>query len=572
MTRNFATLSEKEIDAFFDDIDRDNDGLITFDELEQKLDDVHDELAPEPQRHHLHHPSRKERDVEKSTSHKACENVQTKSDLHDFLLRLLPGDSFDVKVDREAFRKQIKALNIPSQDQTSAEIQDEEDDKAWHSLTWKRRARAYWQVQGPKILFVTFVVALIIAFGVWQMVIYIRNGPARAALGWGVILAKAAAGAIYPCLFFTILSMSRHFATFLRRFYILSLFVNWDRSQSFHVRMSLVSLAFATLHAIGHLTGTFIFGSRSGERAVITSYLGAGGPMTYADFASSLPGWTGITALATFWVIALLSMPFIRNRSYEIFQLGHLLMFLMIAMLCAHGTRRLLQGPMLGYWLAFPTLVILCERLYRIVRGFVPLQARMQVLDDDTVSITIKHPSGKWNFEAGQYILLQVPQVSFFQWHPFTISMCRDELLTVHIKTDGDWTGALRELPEERDIRVGVDGPFGAPAQRFYDYDRALIIGSGIGITPFSAILTDLEQGIKAKEDPWELRRTRSRTSRRSFDSRPPSPGATLFPTRSIRGEKQAPARRVDFHWMVRDKNYLLCESIPCEEAVWTTG
>jgi dual oxidase len=46
-------------------------------------------------------------------------------------------------------------------------------------------------------------------------------------------------------------------------------------------------------------------------------------------------------------------------------------------------------------------------------------------------------------------------------------------------------------VPQE--IKVGIDGPFGAPAQRFYDFDQSIILGSGIGVTPFSGILADLQ-------------------------------------------------------------------------------
>ena len=51
------------------------------------------------------------------------------------------------------------------------------------------------------------------------------------------------------------LSMSRYLSTFARKSYYLSRFINWDLSQSFHIKMSVVALGFATLHAISHLTG-----------------------------------------------------------------------------------------------------------------------------------------------------------------------------------------------------------------------------------------------------------------------------------------------------------------------------
>ena len=549
---DFKPLTGDEIDAFFEDIDKDKNGYVDFAELEAKLHQVHEELAPEPRTHHLHHASR--RDLEKNEG-------QAGDGLHAFLQSVMPGCSD--KVSKGDFVKHVKKWQVPSQNQTDSKEQDREDADREQKLPFRRRARAYWAVHGPVLLFMAFVVALQLAFGLWQMIIYIENPAARAALGWGVILAKASAGVLYLTFFFMLLSMSRHFSTWLRRSYTISRFVNWDLSRAFHIKMSIAGLFFASLHAIGHLTGTFLYGSRPAQQNAVARILGPDAvPRPYVAYVRSLPGWSGITALGLFWVISLLSMPFIRKRSYEIFQLGHLLMFPMTGLLCAHGTAALLQAPMLGYWLAFPALLVLFERSWRLVRGFMAVPARAMILDNETMLITCKHPQGKdWHYSAGQYILLQVPRVSFFQWHPFTISSCRGNILQVHIKFDGDWTKKLGEvLPEDEDIRVGIDGPFGAPAQRFYDYDYSIIVGGGIGITPFSAILTDLEESYTCRRDPWAERgRSRSVSRRRS---RPSSITLTQSNEEVIKPELPPkhlnPERRVDFHWTVREKNNLL--------------
>ena len=449
---------------------------------------------------------------------------------------------------------------VPSQQQIDAKGQDDDDAACERRIPLQRRIRAYWAVHGPVTCFMAFVVALQLGVGVWQMVIYIRNPLARAALGWGIILAKAAAGVLYPTLFFMLLSMSRHFATFLRRSYVISKFINWDLSQAFHIKMSIAGLFFASLHAIGHLSGSFLYGSRQAQQDDVAKILGPDAvPKPYIQYVRTLPGWSGITALALFWIISVLSMPFIRKGSYEMFQLGHILMFPLIGLLCAHGTEALIKGPMLGYWLAFPAVLVVLERFWRLTKGLMGVPARAKVLDDDTMEIVCKHPRGReWRYSAGQYVLLQVPKISLFQWHPFTISSCRGDILQVHVKFDGNWTDKLREvLPKDDEIKVGIDGPFGAPAQRFYDYDYSIIVGGGIGITPFSAILTDLEDSFKDRKDPWaERRHSRSlsrprscQTSRAASRSKDESHEVRRYPN---------PDRRVDFHWTVREKNNLL--------------
>ncbi|KAJ5818995.1 Riboflavin synthase [Penicillium riverlandense] len=215
---------------------------------------------------------------------------------------------------------------------------------------------------------------------------------------------------------------------------------------------------------------------------------------------------------------------------------------------------------MLGYWLAFPTLLVVVERGYRFFLGFHHVPAEMTILDADTVSITTTLPRrGIWPYKAGQYVLVQVPQISLFQWHPFTISSCVDNEIKIHIKTDGNWTKSLRKLQNGQKLRcVGIDGPFGAPAQRFYEFDHTIIIGSGIGITPFAGILTDLQ-------NKWNRHRGGDVPS--LTESKPGQTVVGLGPTRHASHARMQSAkdgvdfdkkRTIELHWIVRDHNHLL--------------
>lgn len=132
---------------------------------------------------------------------------------------------------------------------------------------------------------------------------------------------------------------------------------------------------------------------------------------------------------------------------------------------------------MLGYWLAFPVILVAVERSLRLIRTFAMHHpAKLEPLDDSTLVVTVDKPEGsKWHAHAGQYIYLQVPQVSRFQWHPFTISRICQNRLQIHIKADGNWTSKLLALAQkvskddsgeaQATVQVGLDGPFGAPAQ-----------------------------------------------------------------------------------------------------------
>ena len=47
-------------------------------------------------------------------------------------------------------------------------------------------------------------------------------------------------------------------------------------------------------------------------------------------------------------------------------------------------------------------------------------------------------------------------------------------------------------------IQVILDGPYGAPAQHIMEAEHAVLIGAGIGITPFASILQSIHERYKA--------------------------------------------------------------------------
>ncbi|KAK8853509.1 hypothetical protein IAR55_004216 [Kwoniella newhampshirensis] len=564
-------LTEGEINAFLDDLDHDKDGHIQYSEVESKLDAVNEEITPHPKSHNLNHHSKED-------------------DERHLFLRSIIGDQDQIS--RMDLADRLREWRIPSMKQDQ-ENEEKEKEYMREIGTW-RRFRSWWAVRGPEVAFIALVVGSMLAFGIWQCVKYVTETRYRAGFGWGVVMAKTCAGALYPTMFFLILSMSRYFSTFLRRWYLISRFINWDLSQSFHIKMSIAAIILATLHAIGHLSGSFVFGSRPDRQAAVADVLGPDAvPRPYVDYVRSLPGFTGLTSLGLFYLISILSIPQVRRLNYEVFQLAHLLMYPIIGLLMAHGAAGLFQWPMLGYFLAFPTLLILVERVTRLFIGFRQLDAVVRVLDSETVQIETIIPSERiWRYKPGQYVFLQVPTLSFFQWHPFTVSVCIDKELQLHIKTDGNWTKRLRALvPDgqtEAKIRIGLNGPFGAPAERFYDYTHTVLVGAGIGVTPFSGILADLQ----AKDDVLHggpADKTAGRSAQRhigfergespsSNDTVAPRDAPSQRPTGKIKHSisrvlsrttsratrptsEDSPYasdyRRIDFHWMVRDKNHL---------------
>lgn len=563
-------LTDEEVAQFVDTLDTNKDGFIDYDEIERRLNTTYAELFPQvPQKSLLGSIWRRARRSDTGNDSRLAKDT-TEADVRQQFLRSIIGSDARC-IPRDEFAARVKEWKIPS---LKLEQQGSRDCAKSTSL-W-RQIRAYWTAHGPEILFIVLVVSLQVVFGAWQLHKYAtgKDGGYVLAFGWGVVMSKTCAGALYPTMFFLVLSMSRYCSTFLRSSYYLSRFINFDLSQSFHIKISVAAVILSTLHAIGHLTGTFNNGSNPEHDRHVNNLLGNNGQTrSYSTYLFSLPGWTGLVALLIFYTLGIVSSASVRRHDYEVFQLGHLLIYPLLALLAAHGSVGLLQYPMLGYWLAIPTMLVLTERIHRLVVGFHRIPATLRLLDGETAEITVDLPSRRLRgYKPGQYVLLQVPKLSFFQWHPFTVSVCEGTRIQLHVKTDGNWTKGLRSLASDSgptQIEVGINGPFGAPAQRFYDFSHTIVIGSGIGVTPFSGILSDLQARDNAHHGgpghvldckymyPFGPRRTSViNIVDRCRNRRKPSLNF-LSPLGSP--PKFAPDyRRVDFHWTVRERNYLL--------------
>ncbi|GFS14119.1 NADPH oxidase 5 [Elysia marginata] len=55
-----------------------------------------------------------------------------------------------------------------------------------------------------------------------------------------------------------------------------------------------------------------------------------------------------------------------------------------------------------------------------------------------------------------------------------------------------------RIITKDVKMQVFVDGPYGSPCREIFDTEHVILIGSGIGVTPFAAILQSITYRFKA--------------------------------------------------------------------------
>jgi NADPH oxidase len=174
----------------------------------------------------------------------------------------------------------------------------------------------------------------------------------------------------------------------------------------------------------------------------------------------------------------------------------------------------------------------LLERLWREVRARRETKITRVVRHPyDVVEIQFNKPSFK--YKAGQWLFLQVPGLSKYQWHPFTITSCPfDPYVSVHVRQVGDFTrelgdalgagAAQAKLYDDVDpmgmyevaLQNGdqmpalrIDGPYGAPAEDVFENEIAVLIGTGIGVTPWASILKNIWHLRNSPNPPRRLRR-----------------------------------------------------------------
>ncbi|KAG2888186.1 hypothetical protein PC114_g18499 [Phytophthora cactorum] len=234
------------------------------------------------------------------------------------------------------------------------------------------------------------------------------------------------------------------------------------------------------------------------------------------EFALRVPIWTGVVMLICAAIAAPLCLAKFRRGNFNLFWVTHMLFIPFLILMAFHGFARWVAAPQAPYWILPPVVIFLIEKRYRMTQVFGGQTKIIHVqLSKESVAIFMKKPKsfGKiQRFLPGMYVFINVPTISKFEWHPFTISSApEDKFLSLHIQNAGDWTGALYKNLEMLQNQhrastveaqgspitspypiVYVDGPVGAPAQDYSRYREVVLIGAGIGVTPFASILRSI--------------------------------------------------------------------------------
>eukprot|EP00698_Gefionella_okellyi_P005644 TRINITY_DN15118_c0_g1_i1.p1 TRINITY_DN15118_c0_g1~~TRINITY_DN15118_c0_g1_i1.p1 ORF type:complete len:504 (-),score=79.14 TRINITY_DN15118_c0_g1_i1:41-1552(-) len=352
----------------------------------------------------------------------------------------------------------------------------------------------YWNSEGHKAIFVlVYIVINVFLFFFWLgwFVPLVGtdgiSGWVPLAKGFGMLLNFNCALILVPVL--------RNFLSWVRGTRVNDI-VPIDKAIVFHRRIGGMIIFAAIGHAIAHLCNY-------------------GVTDTYWKFFGTKAGVTGFCLSIILIVLAIGAMERVRRSRFEVFFGIHHLFIPFFVL-------NLIHGPIFFWFFMVPGAAYTVERIVRAWRGSRPtILLQTVTLASRVISLQM---SKTFDYKPGQYLYLNCPYLSRNEWHPFTITSSPDEdMLTVHIRIVGDWTGALANLlnpggkqktllmnkatgPDGTPL-LRVDGPFGAASEEAFNYEIAVLVGAGIGVTPFASILKSLRYRYMTGSDRGALRK-----------------------------------------------------------------
>jgi len=186
------------------------------------------------------------------------------------------------------------------------------------------------------------------------------------------------------------------------------------------------------------------------------------------------------------------SVEWVRRKRFETFFYSHFAFVLFYLFAAYHNPAVL---PYVYAACAFYGL----DRLIRIIWGTFPFKTvAIEVKKGDITRIQFpKHPLARWLkvYKIGQYCFFNFPQLSFLEWHPFTISSGPDETTAeIHVRGLGNHTTQLMNRVKSGTpwLHIRVDGPYGDHGLNYRRFPSLLLVSGGIGITPTVSLLKDV--------------------------------------------------------------------------------
>uniref|UniRef100_A0A3B5R2R7 NADPH oxidase 5 n=1 Tax=Xiphophorus maculatus TaxID=8083 RepID=A0A3B5R2R7_XIPMA len=406
----------------------------------------------------------------------------------------------ELKAELENFPEVMENLTISAANWLKPPDQEQKKPQTPRYLT-----RAYWQNNSRKLLFLCSYVLLNLMLFVAAMLYHRKGG------GW-FMLAKGCGQCLnFNCTFVMVL-MLRRCLTWLRATWVVRV-LPLDQNILLHQIVGYAILFFTLVHTAAHIIN-FARKSQSGGFSLWEYLLTTRPGIGWVKGTSSL---TGVILQLLICLMVFCSSTFVRRSGhFEVFywtHLSYIWVWILLIIHCANFWK----------WFVVPGFVFLLEKIVGIavsrIGGLYIVEVNL--LPSKVTHLVIRRPQF-FQFKPGDYIYINIPVIAKYEWHPFTISSAPEQpdTMWLHVRSMGQWTNRLYEyfrqpesqavcpkrlatsLRKRRQVKSSecvcfmcqcyVDGPYGTPTRQIFASEHAVLIGAGIGITPFASILQSI--------------------------------------------------------------------------------
>ncbi|KAJ3596396.1 hypothetical protein NHX12_002803 [Muraenolepis orangiensis] len=296
----------------------------------------------------------------------------------------------------------------------------------------------------------------------------------------GITVSRGSAAAIsflYP---YMLLTVCRNLITLCRETF-LNRYVPFDAAIDCHRLMAITAIIMTVIHSLGHVVNLYIFSISDLNilsclfPKVLTNN-GSELPQKWTWwFFQTVPGITGVLLLFALAFMYVFASRHFRRISFRGFWISHYLYVVVYILTVVHGSFALLQKPRFYIYLIPPALLFLLDKLISLSRKKVEIPVlRAELLPSGVTHLEFKRPQG-FVYRSGQWVRIACLMLGTDEYHPFTLTSApHEETLSLHIRA------------------LYLDGPFGEGHQEWIDFEVSVLVGGGIGVTPFASILKDL--------------------------------------------------------------------------------
>ncbi|KAF7325969.1 FAD-binding FR-type domain-containing protein [Mycena kentingensis (nom. inval.)] len=390
--------------------------------------------------------------------------------------------------------------------------------------SWMQTLNVWMINEGHRqLFFIGFLLLHVIAsiFAIFHYSMKDNLNGARGTFGVTFVIARSAALVIHIDVIYILLPVCRNFVSLLRRTPLATV-IAFDENITLHKATGWSILIGSVMHTLAHVVNLYRL-TMADTSATTTAER-----VKFFIVANFLIGplwtlWLMLLFLGIMVYYAMEKRRRIPNGGFEKFWYTHHLFIPFFILWQLHGMFCMIKpdrppfcsyntiGVFWRYWIV-GGIIWISERVLREVRSrHVTYLSKVIAHPSNVLELQIKKEKTKTR--AGEYIFINCPEISYFQWHPFTLTSApQEDYISVHIRVEGDFTTALAKAVganfdkkgkgDDKDEsavvtpalnralpRIMVDGPFGTCSEEFMNYETVLLVGAGIGVTPFASIL-----------------------------------------------------------------------------------